>query len=106
MAPFEDKSEKSPVQGQDATGPTPTPTDSEKQQDASASIVPAASGPVAVQYRPMPSGGLQRLALDLYPDDADDADKMRSHVGDLLDLNRDSLRDDTTYRANQLVRIA
>lgn len=53
----------------------------------------------------MPAGGLLALAEQLFPDDLDNQDAMDGHLQDLLNLNRDSLRDDTAYFPGQVVRI-
>lgn len=57
------------------------------------------------KFVPLPDGGLHQLAKHLYPEDADDPDAHRQHVRDLLELNRDILRDDTQHRVGQHVRI-
>ena len=53
----------------------------------------------------MPPGGLLALASILFPDDVDDQEAMDNHMQDLLNLNRDTLRDDTSHMAGQVVRI-
>lgn len=54
---------------------------------------------------PMPAGGIQQLATNLYPDDVNNQEAMDNHVFDLLTLNRDVLRDDTSHLVGQVVRI-
>lgn len=53
----------------------------------------------------MPAGGLEALARLLFPGDLEDQDAMDQHLQDLLNLNRDTLRDDTGYTAGQIVRV-
>lgn len=53
----------------------------------------------------MPAGGLEALARLLFPGDIDDQDAMDQHLQDLLNLNRDTLRDDTSYTSGQIVRV-
>lgn len=70
--------------------------------------VPGSATPEAVagaRVTSMPPGGLQALALLLFPDDVDDQEAMDNHMQDLLNLNRDTLRDDTSHMAGQVVRI-
>lgn len=53
----------------------------------------------------MPSGGLPSLAVDLWPEDREDATKMAAHLALLLTLNSDTLKDATVFQARQLVHI-
>lgn len=57
------------------------------------------------QYVPMPAGGLRALAGELFPDDRDNPEAMNQHVSDLLVLNSDTLRNEDSFTAGQLVRI-
>ena len=58
-----------------------------------------------VRYVPMPAGGLHALISQLWPSDLLNQDAFDMHLFDLLTMNRDNLRDDTSYRVGQLVRV-
>jgi hypothetical protein len=62
-------------------------------------------GLLNARLMPMPSGGVHALAHQLYPDDVEDQEKMDNHIYDIMTLNRDTLRDDTSYPANAVVRV-
>lgn len=62
-------------------------------------------GLAATKFVPMPAGGLSALADTLFPDDINNQDAMDEHLFDLLTLNRDTLRDDTSYIVGQMVRV-
>jgi hypothetical protein len=59
----------------------------------------------SANHVPMPPGGLHALAETMFPDDIGNADAMDGHLQDLLNLNRDTLRDDTSYVVGQHVRV-
>ena len=70
--------------------------------------LPEAATPEAVaksRHVPMPAGGLSALADSLWPDDVDNQDAMDQHLFDLMTLNRDTLRDDTSHSVGQMVRV-
>ena len=54
---------------------------------------------------PMPAGGIHALASLLWPDDVGNQDAFDAHIYDLLTLNRDIIRDDTSHPVNAMVRI-
>jgi len=53
----------------------------------------------------MPAGGIQGLVHMLFPDDIDNQDAFDGHVFDIMHLNRDTLRDDTSSSVGQMVRV-
>lgn len=70
--------------------------------------IPTAATPEALasaKYMPMPAGGLSAVVDSLFPQDRDNQDAMDGHLFDLLLLNRDTLRDDTSFTVGQMVRI-
>lgn len=70
--------------------------------------LPAAAEHVSVldaHYVDMPPGGLATLAEHLYLDDFANKDAMAGHVHDLLMMNRDRLRDDTSHPVGVRVRV-
>lgn len=80
----------------------------EQERTAAKVDLPASATPEALasaRVAPMPAGGLHALAAQLYPDDVDNQDAMDGHVFDLLTLNRDTLRDDTSHIVGQIVRV-
>jgi hypothetical protein len=57
-------------------------------------------------WSPVPSGGIASLADSLFPEDVEDDDAMDQHVYDILTMNRDIIRDDTSLpNAQTLVRV-
>jgi len=57
-------------------------------------------------YAPIPAGGIASLVHTLWPDDSQDDEKVAGHIGDILMMNRDVIRDDTTSTVGTHVRIA
>lgn len=57
------------------------------------------------RFVPMPPGGVSALVETLYFDEKDDQEAMDNHLHDILLLNRDTLRDETSYQVGQMVRI-
>ena len=64
--------------------------------------------PVALHeshFVPMPAGGIATLAELTWPDDFGNQDAMDRHIQDLLVLNRDIIRDDTSHPVGVFVRV-
>lgn len=57
------------------------------------------------KFVPLPAGGIAALADHLYPGDRGNIEAMAGHVFDLLTLNRDIVRDDTSSTVGTIVRI-
>ena len=57
------------------------------------------------KFVPIPDGGLHELAKQLWPHHANNPEQHAKHVRDLLELNRDILRDEHSHRVGQQVRI-
>lgn len=60
---------------------------------------------LGARVMPMPAGGIHALVSSLYPDDLENNDAMDQHVQDILNLNRDTLRDDTSHPVNAMIRV-
>jgi hypothetical protein len=56
-------------------------------------------------YVDMPAGGLHSLVESLYPDEYSDSEAQSTRLAELLTMNRDTLRNDTSYTVGQRVRI-
>ncbi len=70
--------------------------------------IPDAAQPLdesKIRYMPMPAGGLHALISQMWPSDLLNQEAFDQHVFDLMTMNRDNLRDDTSYRVGQLVRV-
>jgi hypothetical protein len=70
--------------------------------------IPQASTPEAkasAKWQPMPAGGIAALADSLFPEDRDNPEAMHEHVFDLMLLNNDLIRDDTSHSVGQQVRV-
>jgi hypothetical protein len=70
--------------------------------------LPSTAKPVALHeshFVPMPAGGIATLAELTWPDDFGNQELMDMHIKDLLILNRDIIRDDTSHSAGALVRV-
>lgn len=57
------------------------------------------------QYLPLPTGGMRALAIQLYPDDRQDTEKMQQHVQALFLMNRDVVRDVDSHQVGAFVRV-
>jgi hypothetical protein len=59
----------------------------------------------AARWVPLPAGGIAALADSLFPEDLDNPEAMHEHIFDLMNLNSDILRNDTSHSVGQMVRI-
>jgi hypothetical protein len=70
--------------------------------------VPDSARPIAAtdaKWVLLPAGGIAALADSLFPADKGDAEAMHQHVFDLMMMNRDVVRDDTSSTVGTMVRI-
>lgn len=59
----------------------------------------------SAKWVPLPAGGIAALADTLFPDDLEDQDAMDTHILDLMLLNNDLIRNDTSHTVGQMVRV-
>jgi hypothetical protein len=57
-------------------------------------------------WSPVPSGGIAALVDTLFPEDTEDEDAMDQHIYDLMTMNRDIIRDDSSVPSpHTMVRV-
>ena len=78
---------------------------SKKREDPG---IPDSATPEAkakASWVPLPAGGIAALADSLWPEDVNDQEAMDTHIFDLMLLNNDLIRNDTSHTVGQMVRV-
>ena len=56
-------------------------------------------------WRPMPAGGLTAVIDEMWPEDADNEEAFDQHLQDLMLLNNDILRNESSHMVGQHIRV-
>lgn len=78
---------------------------SKKREDPGLPDSATPEAKASAKWVPLPAGGIAALADSLWPGDSEDQDAMDNHIFDLMLLNNDLIRNDTSHTVGQMVRI-